>query len=150
MIWFAAESRSGAALEDQWDALNGDLLPTAAAATLTGFAGDEGFELRRTGYLDRVARETVDLAPRPDRMRGAADMRYAFFGSLSRALGGGAGAWEDALGKAILRHQARDGANEGSFENTGYYADLYGRVFSTAFAALSIENAWRVSLLRNR
>ncbi|MCC6575650.1 MAG: hypothetical protein IT462_17860 [Planctomycetes bacterium] len=154
MTWFADESRSRAVLEDQQDALNGDLVPTAAAAVLTLFAGDEGFDLRRASYLERIQREAVDLDPKGNHDRAEADMRYAFFGSLAHTLHSGddgkTSNWEDNLGKNILKHQVRDGALEGSFENSGYYADLYGRVFSTAFAALSIENAYRVSLIRGR
>lgn len=149
--WFEAETRSGDVLKDQWEALNGDLVPSAAAASLTGFAEGRGFEMRKRRFFGRMNRELPDLEPTAQTLEYNApgDMRYLFFGSLARALSGEGSAddaWRRAFARTLIERQTAEGAGKGSFAVSDYYAGLGGKVLGAAFAALSIENAWRVTL----
>lgn len=123
-----------------------DLLPSAAAGALSLFAIETDFEQRHATFLARISRDLPDLQAGTGDDR--ADMRYLFFGSLAKALhtqrgGTSAGQWQRAFAETLLYNQQHDG----SFDLGSNYARLYGRVFTTALAALSIENAYRVNLL---
>lgn len=125
------------------------LVPTAAAFALTFFPRENDYELRRKSY--QTGLEYPDL--RKDNKRANGDMRYLFFGSLGFALqnplDGYQNNWEQSYTTALTKNQLKDGINAGSYElGKGYYANLYGYVYQAAFAALSIENAYRVSLLK--
>jgi hypothetical protein len=76
-----------------------------------------------------------------------ADVRYLFFGSLAFDLRGQSGGdWSQAFARTITRNQTLGGALDGSFASADSYTDLFGRAYGAAMIALSIENAWRVTL----
>jgi len=52
-------------------------------------------------------------------------------------------AWNEALKKALLGHQRKDGHAAGSWDPEGTYGEVGGRVFSTALCALMLESCWR-------
>jgi hypothetical protein len=136
-----------APLTDQPEQLTrSDLLPSAAAGALSLFAVETDFEQRHATFMARIRSEPPDLQAGPGQDR--ADMRYLFFGSLAKALDVQRGAtpegqWQRAFADTLLQNQQRDG----SFKPSSSYAEIYGNVFGTAMAALSIENAYRVNLL---
>lgn len=136
-----------APLTDQPELLTrSDLLPSAAAGALSLFAVETDFEQRHATFMARIRHELPDL--QAGRGQDRADMRYLFFGSLATALDAQRGAtpegnWQRAFAETLLRNQQRNGA----FMPASSYEEIYGQVFSTAMAALSIENAYRVNLL---
>lgn len=140
-------------LLDTNEAMQGpeELIPTAAAYSLTFFPREGTYEMRRSSYQSKLFEELPDV--RKDNSRANGDMRYLFFGSLAHAqqnpLDGKLNGWEQAFANTLIKNQIRTGHNTGSFElGKGYYAGLYGHVYQAAFAALAIENAYRVSLLK--
>lgn len=152
LVWFEKETRGFTVLRDSDEVLaKSDLLPTAGAASLSQFAVDAGYEMRRATFLARLGKDQPNLDPAA-KAGDAGDVRYLFFGSLAHALehqrSGATSAWHASFSQTILAQQIKQGGNEGAFEPSGDYASLYGRVFSTAMAALSVENAYRVQLLK--
>jgi anti-sigma factor RsiW len=143
--WYAGMTsfRRTGPLTDHSELLAGTLLPTSASAALSLFATDSELTTRSRAYLDEINRGKPDLTEkRTDR----ADMRYLFFGSLAMALdqrrGGTAhGPWQSELADTLIRNQQDDG----SYTPASDYGALYGRVYATAMAALSIENAYRIN-----
>lgn len=150
--WFDAETTRKELLADQLDALNGDLIPSAAALALTYFPHEGTYEMRRRQLLARMERERPELVHRAGRDDAACDMRYLFFGNLAHTLAspddGKLGVWEQAFSQTLIKHQIKDGPRAGTFELTGYYASFYGSSYQAAMAALAIENAYRLNLLR--
>lgn len=149
--WFDNISNREPLLETR-EASNGDLVPTSAAYALTFFPREGTYEMRRTSYQSKLAGELPDV--RKDNKRASSDMRYLFFGSLANALqsplDGKHNVWEQSFANTLIKNQIKGGPYGGSFElGEGYYAaNLYGYVYQAAFAALSIENAYRVSLMK--
>jgi hypothetical protein len=128
-----------------------ELIPTAAAYSLTFFPREGTYEMRRSSYQSKLFEELPDV--RKENRRANGDMRYLFFGSLAHAqqhpLDGKLNGWEQAFANTLIKNQIKTGHFAGSFEwDKGYYAGLYGHVYQAAFAALAIENAYRVSLLK--
>ncbi|MBK9975273.1 MAG: terpene cyclase/mutase family protein [Planctomycetes bacterium] len=152
LTWFEKETRGFTVLRDSDEVLaKSDLLPTAGAASLSQFAVDAGYEMRRATFLARLGKDQPNLDPAA-KVGDAGDVRYLFFGSLAHALehqrSGTTSTWHGAFAQTVLAQQIKQGGNEGAFEPSGDYASLYGRVFSTAMTALSVENAYRVQLLK--
>jgi hypothetical protein len=151
MRWFETAPRHVDLLKDQPEILaRGNLLPTAAGASLCLFAQEEGsdarFDSRQKEYLKRVVGESPDLKQGSSKDNG--DARYLFFGSLAMALhqqkgGERAAAWNKDLAETLIATQMPNGG----FKPADEYGQIYGNVYATAFAALSIENAYRVNLL---
>jgi hypothetical protein len=147
--WYGDYWKYSTRITDQAQILaKSDLLPTAAAGALNLFAIEAGddFEQSRSAFVERISRELPDL--RAGRERDNADTRYLFFGSIMMALhyqlgGERSSRWNDELARTLIDNQREDG----SFKPVDDYGSLYGNVFSTALAALSIENAYRVNLL---
>jgi hypothetical protein len=148
--WYSEITRSSRILKDQDDVLaQTDLLPTAAGASLSLFSHESGYDLPNTAraQVQRINREHPNLNAGRDGT-DRADVRYLFFGSMAHAMdlqrnGRKSGEWYKAFGDTLLANQASDG----SWPSTSHYNDQYGQVYSVAFAALSIENAYRVSIL---
>lgn len=128
-----------------------ELIPTSAALALTFFPREGSYEMRRSSFASRLFADLPDV--RKENRGASADMRYLFFGSLGYALqspqDGKLNGWEQAFANTLIRNQIKTGYNAGSFElGSSYYAGIYGHVYQAAFAALAIENAYRVSLLK--
>jgi hypothetical protein len=148
--WFDGISNNEPLLETN-EAQNGPLVPTSAAFALTYFPREGTYDMRRNSYQSKLESARPDLRPENEKANG--DMRYLFFGSLAHALqnplDGKQNFWEQSFATALTKNQIQTGINAGSYElGNGYYAGLYGYVYQAAFAALSIENAYRVSLLK--
>ena len=149
--WFEVAPRYADVLADQKEVnARGSLLPTSAAASLCLFAQEEGslvrFDSRQREYVKRVVAEEPDLKGTPPSDRN--DSRYLFFGSLAMALhqqkgGERAAAWNKKLADTLIGNQMP----QGGFTPSDEYGQIYGNIYATAFAALSIENAYRVNLL---
>lgn len=151
--WFERETKGFTTLKDTQEVLaRTDLLPTSSAAALSQFAVDAGYEMRRASFLGRLGRELPSVDPASGGKDDTSDMRYLFFGSLGFALEqqrtGGTSPWQAEMSRTLLAHQLKTGGHSGSFDASCDYAQIYGRVFSTAFAALAIENAYRVQLIK--
>ena len=149
--WILSETRGDAPLIDAAGEVlaRSDLLPTSGGAALAAISADPEYVPRAGKWMTRLARElpTLELPAPESRATDAADMRYLFMASLAFAnhdAGPGAERWKSAMAATLLARQSKEGRQGGSFPATSDYADLYGRVFNTAFAALTIENAWRV------
>ena len=56
-------------------------------------------------------------------------------------------AWSNALGKALLMHQRRDGNFAGSWDPVGVWGEYGGRVFTTALHTLSLQTYYRYTRL---
>jgi len=154
LSWFGKETNGFTTLRDTGEVLaQTDLLPTSSAASLTLFAVDAGYEMRRATFLARLAKDmpSLEISDKND-AQDHGDARYLFFGSLAYALErqrtGNVSGWQNEFSRTVLANQIKTGGHSGAFESTSQYAKLYGRVFSTAFAALSIENAYRVQLMK--
>ncbi|MBE7492192.1 MAG: terpene cyclase/mutase family protein [Planctomycetes bacterium] len=154
LAWFERETRGFTTIRASAEVLaQTELLPVSGAASMTLFAVDAGYEMRRATFLSRLGREmpALEVHERNDRVDNG-DVRYLFFGSLAFALEqqrtGQTAPWQSEFARTVLANQVKTGGHSGSFEPASQYARVYGRVFSTAFAALSIENAYRVQLLR--
>ncbi|MBK8205230.1 MAG: terpene cyclase/mutase family protein [Planctomycetes bacterium] len=144
--WYGSVTRGTTALSDEADLFCGELVPTSAAAALSLFAPTRDNVERADALTRRISREHPELKAKGD----PADMRYLFFGSLAFALkqqlGGKTGAeWQNKFADTLLQNQLESGA----YEPTSDYARLYGRVFGAALAGLSIENAYRINLMRD-
>ncbi|MCA8916025.1 MAG: hypothetical protein KDB90_11480 [Planctomycetes bacterium] len=152
MEWYKAQTRGTVALADT-PVLGNELLANSAAAGMSLFATETDFENRASTYLSKINRELPNLTPPAspndiDSSRDNGDMRYLFFGSLSQALndqrnGRKSKEWYGAFAKTLLANQKTDG----SWTASSQYFVLYGDVYSAAMAGLSIENAYRVSIL---
>lgn len=157
MDWYIDQVNDGRPLQDQPDILaQSDLLPSSAGAALSLFAHESGYALPNDAraQLTRVNREPPnlklgivdDVMSRP--VTDRSDVRYLFFGSLAQSLnmqrnGHKSNEWYKAFTETLLANQRADGA----WPSSSHYNDRYGEVYSVAFAALSIENAYRVSIL---
>lgn len=157
MDWYMDQVQTGNPLQDQPDVLaQTNLLPTSAGATLSLFAHESGYDLPNDArtQLNRMNREQPNLKlgivddpmKRPETDRS--DVRYLFFGSLAQSLnlqrnGKESNDWKKSFVDTLLANQAADG----SWPSSSHYNDRYGQAYSVAFAALSIENAYRVSIL---
>jgi hypothetical protein len=150
MEWFerTATTTTSSLHEDDRLLVRSDLLLNAAAGALNLFASEERAQAG-AAFMRRISREHPDLAPGQNADNN--DVRYLFFGSLAQALNvqrGGQGAtdWNAAFTRTILEHQHP----QGYFEPSSDYGSLYGRVYSAAMVALSIENAYRVNTIQSR
>ncbi|MCA8910096.1 MAG: terpene cyclase/mutase family protein [Planctomycetes bacterium] len=152
LSWFqeATNSPTKALHDDAQVLAQTELLPTAAASALSLFAVEAGYQERCKALVAKVNREMPSFAPMGDDIPKTdnADPRFLFFGSMTQALnlqrnGRRSNEWYDAFKKALLTNQLDDG----SYAPTSLYDKLYGKVYDAAFAALSIENAYRVSIL---
>lgn len=142
--WYASVTGATLVLDDQRDLFVDKLVPMSAAAALSLFAPQANHAQRADSLVRQVGRENPDLRGKGE----VADMRYLFFGSLAIALKQQDGTrvateWQNRFADTLLNNQLESGA----FEPTSDYARLYGRVFSSALAALSIENAYRINLM---
>lgn len=148
MAWFGSQTRYDTPLTDAASEVlaQSELLPTSGAAALACLQEEPELKPRLESWLARMGKEPPTLETRAGDAR---DVRYMFLGSLALANHASDAAgekWKAAMAATILSRQVKGerDANEGAFESTSTYADIYGRAFSTAFTALSIENAWRV------
>ncbi|MCB9933883.1 MAG: terpene cyclase/mutase family protein [Planctomycetes bacterium] len=121
---------------------------TAAAGSLSLFAVEAGYEERCKALVSKASRELPDFRSPGFGDRDIGDARFLFFGSMSQALnlqrnGQKSNEWYGAFSKTLLENQLQDG----SYGPTTDYSRLYGKVYNAAFASLSIENAYRVSIL---
>ncbi|MBZ0137197.1 MAG: terpene cyclase/mutase family protein [Planctomycetes bacterium] len=155
--WYQDELMTGKPLADQNDVLaQSNLLPASAGATLSLFVHEKEYALPESArhLLGVINRDLPNLKPgvvddpvnrpRTDRC----DVRYLFFGSLAQSLnlqrnGKMSTEWYSAFAETLLANQSADG----SWASSSHYNDRYGQAYSVAFAALSIENAYRVSIL---
>lgn len=142
--WYASVTGATMVLDDQRDLFVDKLVPMSAAAALSLFAPQADHAQRADSLVRQVSRVNPDLKGKGE----VADMRYLFFGSLAIALkqqGGSriAGEWQNRFAETLLQNQLANGA----YEPSGDYARLYGRVYDSALAALSIENAYRINLM---
>ena len=147
--WYKERTRQTTPLEDT-PVLGHELLADSAAAGMSLFAqeNDEEFDNRTRTYLTKINREAPDVSSPGKSDRDNGDMRYLFFGSLSQSLneqrnGSKSKDWYGSFSKTLLANQRDDG----SWAASSDYFRLYGDVYSAAMAGLSIENAYRVSIL---
>lgn len=157
MDWYIDQVKTSKPLQDQPEVLaQSNLLPTSAGATLSLFAHESGYDLPNDAktQLSRMNREQPNMKlglvddpmDRPETDR--CDVRYLFFGSLAQSLnlqrnGHKSNEWSKAFTETLLDTQDANGA----WKSSSHYNDRYGQAYSVAFAALSIENAYRVSIL---
>jgi hypothetical protein len=147
--WFENTTRSTTPLSDDGHVLaRTELLPTAAASALSLFAVEAGYKERCKALVAKVNREMPDFTPPGNDKTDNGDPRFMFFGSLTQALnlqrnGRKSNEWYEAFSDTLLKNQLEDG----SYAPTSQYGKLYGKVYDAAFASLSIENAYRVSIL---
>jgi hypothetical protein len=146
--WYKAQTRDGKPLNSTM-VLGHELLADSSAASLALFATEAELDTRANNYLQRVNREAPNLAAPGNRERDNGDVRYLFFGSMSQALnhqraGTKPGEWYAAFSKTLRENQRPDG----TWAVTSDYASLYGDEYTAAMACLSIENAYRVSILK--
>lgn len=147
--WFEAATRATTPLSDDGQVLaKTELLPTAAASALSLFAVEAGYEERCKALVTRASRELPDFKSPGFADKDVGDARFLFFGSLSQALnlqrnGQKSNEWYAAFTKTLLENQLQDG----SYGHTTDYSRLYGKIYNAALASLSIENAYRVSIL---
>ena len=89
----------------------------------------------------------ADLVSRtlPERDPAGNDMVYWYYGTYAMHQMGGEHweRWREALKSAVLDSQRLDGAHKGSWDPTGPWGMLGGRVYSTALMALCLEAAHR-------
>ena len=147
--WFEATTRGTTPLSDAGQVLaRTELLPTAAASVLSLFAVEAGYEERCKALVTRASRELPDFKSPGFADKDVGDARFLFFGSLSQALnlqrnGQKSNEWYAAFTRTLLENQQADG----SYGSTTDYSYMYGKVYNAALASLSIENAYRVSIL---
>lgn len=155
LAWYSKQGKRTSEMTDVRPVLaQSDLLPVAGAAALNLFAEEaairagEEFEGARRTYVREVNRAFPDLNSGTGVDNG--DMRYLFFGSLTQALtlqreGRNSNEWYRRFTTTLLENQQGDGAYKPGSE----YGSLYGDAYAAAMAALSIENAYRVSILKD-
>ncbi|MCZ7608061.1 MAG: terpene cyclase/mutase family protein [Planctomycetota bacterium] len=157
LFWFQQATTDGKTLADVGPVLaKTELLPTAAASALSLFAhgshtddaGTVDYSGRIKAFTDKVSRERPDFRSPGFADKDVGDARFLFFGSLSQALnlqrnGQKSNEWYAAFTKTLLENQQADG----SYGSTTDYSYMYGKVYNAALASLSIENAYRVSIL---
>ena len=146
--WYKRQTESEAKVLDDGAVLGHELLADSAAAAMALFATEEDFSQRAVGYAAKISRELPNVTPPGDTRRDNGDMRYLFFGSMTQALnmqrtGRKSSEWYEAFSKTLLQNQQEDG----TWVSTSLYSGLYGDVYAVAMAGLSIENAYRVSIL---
>ncbi|MCF6229112.1 MAG: hypothetical protein L3J82_10745, partial [Planctomycetes bacterium] len=128
-----------------------DVLPQSAVGALSLFAHENGYELRGKKALRVINSNKPDISQ--DTKDDRCDFRYLFFASMSQALGSQRGnsvnvEWNKAFTKTVLDSRIKEGKEDGSYQPIAEYDSIYGKVLSTAYAALSIENPYRISLLK--
>ncbi|MDC1143205.1 hypothetical protein OAU50_08955, partial [Planctomycetota bacterium] len=150
--WFERSTRGQRIADFKGELLaRTDVLPQSAVGAMSLFAVENGYELRGRKALRVISKNEPDLGQ--DTEDDRCDSRYLFFASMSQALGNQRNGtadedWQDAFTETVLNSRVKEGAKEGSYEPRADYDGLYGRVLSTAFAALSIENPYRINLLK--
>lgn len=150
--WFEKTTRGTTPLSDNAGVLAAtELLPTAAASALSLFAVEAGYQERCAALVAKVSREMPDFKSPGNNATDNGDVRFLFFGSLSQSLnlqrnGKQSSEWYESFKKTLLENQLQDG----SYGPTSQYSDFYGKVYNAAFASLSIENAYRVSILNQK
>lgn len=107
-----------------------------------------GEDPARTTDLARGLGLLAALPPRWDRASGHIDMYYWHWGTLASWQVGGEtwAAWKEALAKAALVSQRKDGdpcLEKGSWDPAGPWGPAGGRVYSTAMMLLCLEGAAR-------
>ena len=157
MDWYIDQVNDGNPLQDVEDVLaQSNLLPTSAGATLSLFSHESGYDLPNDAktQLSRMNREQPNMKvgivddPMDRPVTDRSDVRYLFFGSLAQSLnlqrnGKQSNEWKKAFVETLLANQDSSGA----WASSSHYNDRYGQAYAVAFAALSIENAYRVSIL---
>jgi hypothetical protein len=154
MDWYKDQTRETLALSDVGPVLGTELLADSAAAAMAQFSvlevGDDLAE-RTHQYTAKISRQPPNMTPPGpgDKPRDNGDVRYLFFGSIAQAInlqrkGTKSNEWNNAFVDTLLKNQKADGA----WASTGSYNNLYGDVFAVAMAGLSIENAYRVSIMK--
>ncbi|MCA8935008.1 MAG: terpene cyclase/mutase family protein [Planctomycetes bacterium] len=150
--WFEKTTRSSTPLSDSGQVLaKTELLPTAAASALSLFAVEAGYQERCAALVAKISREEPDFRSPGNEATDNGDARFLFFGSLSQALnlqrnGKKSNEWYNSFTETLLDNQLEDG----SYGPTSQYSQLYGKIYNAAFASLSIENAYRVSILNQK
>ena len=101
--------------------------------------------------MAKISREEPDFRSPGNEATDNGDARFLFFGSLSQALnlqrnGKKSNEWYNSFTETLLDNQLEDG----SYGPTSQYSQLYGKIYNAAFASLSIENAYRVSILNQK
>lgn len=154
LSWFNERTRGTRPIVDTPPVIaHTELLPKAASSALSLFAVEAGWHDHGPALLRQINDEMPNLragmVPHEQRKKNdLSDVRYLFFGSLAQALnlqrnGEKSSEWHARFTDTVLNSQDDDG----SYESSSDYNDLYGRVLSTALVSLSIENAYRVSIL---
>jgi hypothetical protein len=157
LFWFQEATTDGKTLTDVGQVLaKSELLLNSAASALSLFAhgshtddaGTVDYSGRIKAFTDKVSRERPDFRSPGFADKDVGDARFLFFGSLSQALnlqrnGQKSNEWYAAFTRTLLENQQADG----SYGSTTDYSKMYGKVYNAALASLSIENAYRVSIL---
>jgi hypothetical protein len=150
--WYEDQADGSTTLKDEI-VLGHELLANSAAAAMSQFVLEDEYLRDYTGKRDallpKINREAPNLNPPGNMDRDNGDMRYLFFGSMAQALdiqrtGRKANEWSAAFTRTLLQNQKPDG----TWASTSSYGSLYGDVYAVAMAGLSIENAYRVSILK--
>ncbi|MEM7457637.1 MAG: prenyltransferase/squalene oxidase repeat-containing protein, partial [Planctomycetota bacterium] len=110
---------------------------TAEALVCRFFLVEEVDELTRETAMSRVLNEV----PSADHV----NLYYWYYGTMAAYQSGGSSwdRWNQALKRALLTTQEREGSNMGSWAPVGVWAPYGGRVYSTAMAALCLEVYYR-------
>lgn len=150
--WYERSTRGNKIMEFKGELLaRTDVLPQSAVGAMSLFAQGDGYELRGKKALRVINRNKPDVSQ--DTKDDRCDFRYLFFSSMSQALGSQRGnyvssEWNKAFVETVLSSRVQDGDHAGSYQPMADYDSVYGRVLSTAFAALSIENPYRITLFK--
>ncbi|MHC4840630.1 MAG: prenyltransferase/squalene oxidase repeat-containing protein [Planctomycetota bacterium] len=150
--WYERHTRGNKITEFEGELLaRTDVLPQSAAGAMSLFAVENGYELRGKKALRVISKNKPDVSQ--DTEDDRCDFRYLFFASMSQALGNQRGSradekWQEAFTDTVLESRIEEGGHEGSYLPRADYDSVYGRVLSTAYAALSIENPYRISLFK--
>jgi len=146
--WYESQTLGTTVLRDEV-VLGKELLADTAASAMSQFAQESNYVERQDTLLSKISREMPNLKAPANLERDNGDVRFLFFGSLAQSLnlqrnGRKSSEWYGAFTKTLLQNQVQGGAWSAE---TSKYSLLYGDAYATAMASLSIENAYRVSIL---
>ncbi|MBN2490951.1 MAG: terpene cyclase/mutase family protein, partial [Planctomycetes bacterium] len=127
--------------EEKWPRSRSEAI-TALAMLCRVFLGEDP---ARSEPIRQGAELCLARLPRWSEEDGSIDMYYWYHGTAAMfQLGGPSWAkWNEAMKKAIVEHQRKDGCAEGSWDPVGPWGADGGRVYATAMMTLSLEAYYR-------
>ena len=126
---------------DRWPSARSEAI-TAVAMLSRVFLGEDPDQ---SASLKQGAKLLMERLPRWQENDGSIDHYYWYYGTLAMFQQGGGGwkKWNQAMKRAIVDHQIKQGCASGSWDPSGPWGEDGGRVYSTALMTMCLEVYYR-------